>query len=230
MASSPITSWQIYWEKMETMTDFIFLGPKTTVDSDCNHEIKRPLLLRRKAMTNLDSIWKSRDITLPTSMSSQSYGFSSSHVWMWELDHKEGWASKNWYFWMVVVEKILESPLDCKKIQPINPKGNQLWIFVGRADAKAEAPLCWPPDVKSRFIWKDPDAGKDLRQEEKEMTKDEVVGWHHKHNGHEFEQLWEIGKDEEAWPAAVHGVTKNWIWLSDWTATDKQMLVKKQRK
>ena len=125
-----------------TVTDFIFLGSKITTDSDCSHEIKRHLLLGRKAMTNLDSILKSRDISLSTKVHlySQSYGLSSSHVWMWELDYKEGWVLKNWCFWTVVLKKTLESPLDCKEIKPVDPKGNQSWIFIGRTDAKAEAP------------------------------------------------------------------------------------------
>ena len=119
--------------------------------------------------------------------SSQSYGFSSSHVWMWELDYKESWAPKNWCFWTVVLEKTLESPLDCKEIQPVHSKGDQSWIFIGRTNAEAETPKLWPPDVKNWLIWKDPDAGKDWRQEEKGMTEDEIVGWHHWLNGHEFE-------------------------------------------
>ena len=121
--------------------------------------------------------------------SSQGYGFSSSYVWMWELDHKEGWVPKNWCFQTVVLEKTLESPLDCKEIQPVNPKGSQSWIFTGRTDAKAEAPpMLWPPDAKSWLIRKNPDAGEDWRQEKKGMTKDEMVGLHHWLNGHEFEQ------------------------------------------
>ena len=119
MAFNPITWWQIDGETMETVTDFIFLGSKITVDGDCRHEIKRRLLLGRKAMTNLDSILKSRDNFADKSKSSQSYGFSSSHVWMWELDYKESWSFKNWCFWTVVLERTLESPLDCKEIQPI---------------------------------------------------------------------------------------------------------------
>ena len=119
---------------------------------------------------------------------SQSYGFSRSHVQMWELGHKEGWALKNWCFWTVVLEKTLESPLDCKEINPVHPKGNQSWIFIGRTDAKAEAPILWSPDAKSWLIGKDPDAGKDWEQEEKGTTEDEMVGWHHKLNGCEFEQ------------------------------------------
>ena len=119
--------------------------------------------------------------------SSQSYGFFSSHVWMWMLDHKESWAPKNWCLGNVVFEKTLTSPLDCKEIQPINPKGNQSLIFIGRIDAEAETPILWPPDLKNWLIWKDPDAGKDRRQEETGTTEDEMVGWHHWLNGHEFE-------------------------------------------
>ena len=123
--------------------------------------------------------------------SSHSYGFSSSHVWMWELDHKESWALKNWCFWTVVLEKTLESPFNCKEIQPVNPKGNQSWIFFGRTDVEAETPILWPPDGRSWLIWKDPDSGKDWRQEEKGMTEDEMVGWHYWLNGHEFG--WTLG-------------------------------------
>ena len=119
---------------------------------------------------------------------SQSYGFSSSHVWMWELDHKEGWALKNWCFWTVVLEKTLKSPLYCKEIQPVNPEGNQPYIFIGRSVAEAEVPIRWPPDIKSRFFGKDPDAGKDWGQEEKGTTEDEMVWWHQWLDGHEFDQ------------------------------------------
>ena len=185
-ASGPITSWQIDREIMKTVTNFILGGSKITADGDCSHEIKRHLLLGRNVMTNLDSTLKSRDITLPAS--SQSYGFSSSHIWMWELDHKEGWALKNWCFWTVVLEKTFQSPLDCKEIKPVNPKGNQFWIFIGRTDAEAEAPIFGPPDAKSRLIRKDPNAGKDWSQEEKGTTEDELVGWHHWLDGHVFEQ------------------------------------------
>ena len=120
--------------------------------------------------------------------SSQSCGFSSGHVWMWELDCEESWAPKNWCFWTVVLEKSLESPLDCKEIQPVHPKGNQSWIFIGRTDAEAETATLWPPDAKSWVIEQDPDAGKHWRQEEKGMTEDEMVGWYHWLNGQEFEQ------------------------------------------
>ena len=178
MASSPITSWQI---DVETVTDFIFLGSKITADCAWRHEIKRHLLLGRKAMTNL--IKKQRHYFANKGPSSQSYGFSSDHVWMWELDCKEGWAPKNWCFSTVVLEKTLKSPLDCKEIKPVNPKGDQSWIFIGRTDAEAEAPILWPPDVKCQIIGKDPDDGKDWRQEEKGTTEDEMVGWNHRLNG-----------------------------------------------
>ena len=125
--------------------------------------------------------------------SSQSYGFSSSHVCMWDLDYKESWAVKNWWFWTVVLEKALESPLDCKEIQPVHPKENQSWIFIGRTDAEAETPVLWPPNANNQLIGKDPDAGKDLKQEEKGTTVDEIVEWHHWLNGHKFEQAPGVG-------------------------------------
>ena len=172
----------------------LFLGgSKITADGDCSHEIKRQLLLGSKAMISLGSILKSRDITLPTKIPilkdpyTQSYGFSSSHVWVWELDHKESWVPKNWCFWTVVLEKTLESALECKEIQPVHPKRNQSWILIGRTDAKVETPILWPPDVKNWLIGKDPDAGKDWRQEEKGTTEDEMVGWPHQLDRHEFE-------------------------------------------
>ena len=172
---------------METVSDFIFWGSKITADGDCSHEIERLLLLGRKAMTNPDSvIKKQRHYFTNKGLSSQSYGFSSSRVWMWELNHKESWVSKNWCFWAVVLEKTLECPLDCKEIQPIHPKGDQSWIFIGRTDAEAETPILWPPDAKNCFLGKDPDAGKDWGQEEKGTTEGEMVGWHHWLNGHEF--------------------------------------------
>ena len=148
--------------------------------------------------------------------SSQNYGFSSSHVWMWELNPKEGWTLKNWCFWTVVLEKILESPLDCKEIQPVHAKGNLSWIFIGRSDAEAETPLLWTPDAKNWLIWKDSNAGKGWRRE-KRMTEDKMVGWHHWLNGHSLSKFQELVMDREAWCAAVHGITKSRTWLSDWT-------------
>ena len=139
-------------------------------------------------MTNLDSILKSRDITFANKGPySQGYGFSSSHIWMWELDSQESWAPKNWCFWTVVLEKTLQSLLDCKEIQPVYPKGDQSWVFIGRTDVEADAPILWPPDVLNWLIGKDPVAGKDWRWEEKGIT-DEIFSWHHWFNGHEFEQ------------------------------------------
>ena len=156
---------------------------------DCSHEIKRCLLLGRQVMTNLDSIKKQRHCFSNKGPCSQSYGFSSSHVWMWELDYKENWVQKNGCFWTVVLEKTLESPLDCKEIKPVHPKGNQLWIFIGRTDVEDETPILWPPDAsKNWLLGKDPDAGKDWRQEEKGTTENEMVGGHHRLHGHEFEQ------------------------------------------
>ena len=162
---------------METVTNFIFLGSKTTADGDCSHEIKRCWLLGRKAMINLDSILKSRDITFPKEVCVVKVVIFPVEKWMWQLDHKESWVPKNWCFWTVVLEKTLESSLNWKEIKPVNPQGNQPWIFIGRTDAKA--PILWPPDAKNWLIGKDPDAGKDWGWEEKGTTEDEMVGWLH---------------------------------------------------
>ena len=187
MASGPITSWQIDGETMETVTDFIFLGSKITADGDCSHEIKRHLLLGRRAMIKPRQHFKKQRCHFCQQRSyNPSHGFSSSHVWMWGLDYKESWALKNWCFWTAVLEKTLESPLDCKEIQPVHPKGNKSWIFIGRNDAEADAPILWPPDAKNWLIGKDPEAGKDWRLE-KGTTEGEMFGWHHQLDGHEFE-------------------------------------------
>ena len=129
---------------------------------------------------------KQRHYVADKGLSSQSYGFSSSQVWVWELGYKERWVPKNWCFWTVMLENTLENPLDCKEIQPVHPKGNQSWIFIGRTDAETETPILWPPDMKNWLFGKDPDAGKEWRQEEKGTTEDEMVGWHHQLDGHEF--------------------------------------------
>ena len=134
-----------------------------------------------------------RQHTANKGLSIQSYGFSSSHVWMWELDYKEIWVLKNWGFWTVVLEKTLESPLDCKEIQKVRPKENKSWLFIGRTDAKTETPILWLPDVKNWLNGKDPDAGKDWKQEEKGITEDEIVGWYNQLSGHEFEQALGVG-------------------------------------
>ena len=161
-------------------------------------------------------ITKQRCYVANKGLSSQIYAFSSSHVCMWELDYKESWALKNWCFWTVVL-KILESLLDCKEIQLVNPKRNQSWIFIGRTDAEVEAPILQLPDAKNWLIGKDPDAGKDQRREEKGTTEDEMVGRHQQHDGHEFERLQELVTDGEAWCAAVHGVTNSPARLSNST-------------
>ena len=166
-ASSLITWLQIDGETVDTVTGFIFLGSKITADGDCSHEIKRRLLLGRKAITNLDSILKSRDSTLTTNVHLVKAMVFPVFMYGCESDYKESWAPKNWCFWTVVLEKIFESPLDCKEIQPVHPKGDQSWVSIGRTDAEAEIPILCPPDAKSWLIWKDPDAGKDWRQEEK---------------------------------------------------------------
>ena len=137
-------------------------------------------------MTSLDNILKSRHYFANKGPSSQSYGFSGSHVWMWELDYKESWVPKNWCFWTMVLEKTLESPLDCKEIQPVHPKGDKSWVFFARTDAEAEIPILWPHHAKSWLIGKDPDAGRDWGQEEKGTVEDEMAGWHHWLDTHEF--------------------------------------------
>ena len=168
---------------METVRDFIFLGSKITADGDRSHEIKRHLLLGGKAMTNLDSILKSREITLSTKVHLVKAMVIPVVVYGCELDYKESWVQKNWCFWTVVLEKTLESPSDSKEIQPVHSKGDQSCIFIGRTDAKVETPILWPPDAKSWLIGKDSDAGRDWGQKEKGATEDEMVGWHHRLNG-----------------------------------------------
>ena len=150
----------------------------------------------------------------------KGYGFSSGHVWMWELDYKESWAPANWCFWIGELEKILESPLDCKEIQPVHPKGDQSWVFIGRIDVEAETPVLWLPHTKSWFIWKDPDVGKDWRQEENETTEDEMVRWPHQLNGHEFG--WTPGVDKQgglaccgSWGRKKSDTTEQLNWTND---------------
>ena len=218
MASGPITSWQIDGERVETVADFISGGSKITEDSDCSHDIKRGLLLRRRAMTNLDSILKSRDITFLTKAHKvKAMAFS---VVMFGC---ESWAPKNWCFWTVVLEKkdSSESPWTARR--SVNPKRNQSWIFTERTDVEAEALTLWPPDVKSQFIRKDPDAGKDWRQEEKGTTEDEMVGWHHWLNRHEFEQtLRDDGQGSlvcySPWGHKESDTTEQLNWLTDGTS------------
>ena len=200
------------------------------MDSDCSHEIKTHLFLGGKAVTNLDSIVKSRDITLPAKAQTVKAVVFSLVIygWIWELYHKEDWALKNWCFQTVVLEKTLESPLDCKEIKPVHPKRNQSWIVTGRTDAEAETPILWPPDAKNWLIWKDPDAGKDLKQE-KGMAEDKMVGWHYWLNGHEFEQTLGVGDGQRGmvccspWGCKESDTTE---WLN-WTELNWMSLRKK---
>ena len=162
---------------------------------------------------------KSRDYFANKGPASQSYGSSSRHVWMWELDYKESWALKNWCFRTVVLEKTLESPLDWKEIQLVHPKGNQSWIFIGRTDA--EAPTLGPPDIKSWLIGKDPDAGQDWRQE-KETPESDMVAWHHQLDRHEFEQAPGFDDVQGSLVSCMNGVTKSWKQLSCWTELNSE--------
>ena len=179
----------------------------------------RHLLFGRKAMTNLDCLLKSRDYFASKVPYSQSYDFSSSHIWVWEMEHnKEGWNLKNWCFWLVVLKKTLESPLDCKVAKSVSPKGNQSSIFIGRTNAKGDASILWPPDVKSSLIRKDPDDVRDWGQEEKGTTEDKMAGWHHRLNGHEFEWTPGIGDGQgdlaccDSWRGKESDTTERLIW------------------
>ena len=216
MASGPITSWEIDGETVETVSDFILGGSKITADGDCSQEIKR-CSWKKSYDQPRQLIQKQRHYFATKRPPSQGYGFSSSHVWMWELDYKESWAPKNWCFWSVVLEKTLESPLDCKEIQPVNPKGNHSWIFIGRTDAAAETPILRPPDAKNWIIRKDPDTGKDWRQEEKRTTEEGMVGWHHQFDGHEFEQAPGVGDGQGGRANCCPWVAKSWTRLNNWT-------------
>ena len=175
------------WGNSGNSSWLYFCGSKNTADGDCSHEIKRRLFLGKNINDQpKQHIQKQRYSFAKKGLTSQGYGFSSSDVWMWELYYKESWALKNWCFWTVVLEKTLESPLDCKEIQPVHLKGSQSGIFIGRTDAEAETSILWPPNAKNWLIVKDLDAGKDWRHEEKGTAEDEMVEWHHWLNRHEF--------------------------------------------
>ena len=179
MASGPITSWQIDGETMETVANLFFWAPKSLQMVTAAMKLKDAYSLEGKLWSTWTAYLKAETLLCHKGPSSQGCGFSSGHVWMWELDYKESWALKNWCFWTVVLEKTLESPLDCKEIQLVHPKGEQSWVFIGRTDVEVETPILWSPDEKSWLIGKDPDAGKDWGQEQEGMTGDEMVGWHH---------------------------------------------------
>ena len=187
MASGLITSWQIDGETMETVTFYCW-----GLQNHCRWwlqpwNLKMITPWKESYDQPRQHIKKQGHYFASKGPSSQGYGFSSGHAWMWELDYKESWAPKNWCFWTMVLEKALENPLDFKEIQQVHPKRDQSWVFIGRTDVEAETPILWPPDVKNWLMWKDSDAGKDWRWEEKGTTEDEMVGWYHWLNGHEFE-------------------------------------------
>ena len=209
---------------METVTDVIFLGSKITADDDCSHEIKRLLLLGSKAITNLDSVLRSRDITLPTKVHLVKamvfpivmYGCESWTIKKVECQRID--AFKLWWWWRL----LRVSWTARRSILAVNPKGNQSWIFIGRTDAEAEVPILWPPDGKNWLIGKDPDAGKDWRQEEKGTTEDEMVGWHYQFNGHEFEQALGVGDGQgglgscSPWGHKESDTTERLNWIFSW--------------
>ena len=229
MSSSPITSWEI---DGQTVADFIFLSSKITADGDCSHEIKRWWPLGRQVMTNLDNILKSRDITLPAKVCLVkdlvfplvTYGCES-----WTIKKAEHRRIESFELWCW--RRLFKSPLDCKEIQPVHPEGNQSWIFIGRTDVKAKTLILWPHDGKNWLIGKDPDAGKDWRQDEKGMTEDEMVGWHHQVNGHEFEWiLLTMPRPLTVWITINWKIRKRWEYQPIWPASwETYMKVRKQQ-
>ena len=205
------------WGNSGNSVRLFFFGSKITVDGDCSHEIRSCLLLGRKVITNLDSILKSRGITLPTKVRLVKAVVFQLSCMDARVGHQEGWALKNWCFRTLVLEKTLESPVDSKKIKPVNSTGNQPWIFIGRADAEAQ--ILWPSDAKSWLIEKDPDPGKGQNRKETGVAKDEMVG-----RQSLIQRTWVCTKSERWWRTGKPGVLqsmglKSWKQLCDWTAT-----------
>ena len=226
MASGPITPCIYIGNQWKQWYTLFFWVPKSLQMTTAAMKLKDTYSWKESYDQPRQHIKKQRHYFVNKGPSSQGYGFSSSHVWMWELDYKQSWA-QNWCFWTVVFEKTLESPLDCKKIQPVHPKGNQSWIFIGKIDVEAETPILWPPDEKSWLIWKDPNAGRDWGQEEKGTIEDEMAGWYHGLNGCEFEWTLGVGDGQgglaccSSWGHKESDTTEqlNWTELGGWEGT-----------
>ena len=207
------------WKQCHTL---FFWAPKSLQMVTAAMKLIDPYSLEGRLWLHITRlhIQKQRHYFANKGPSSQGYGFSSSHVWMWELDYKESWVPKNWCFWTVVLNKTLESPLDCKVIQPVHSKGDQSWVFIGRTDVETETPILWPPDAKSWLVWKDPDAGKDWGQEKKGTTEDEMVGWHQWHDGLGFGWTTGVGDGQEGLACCGswgHRVRHYWVTELNWT-------------